>query len=107
MRTRTSDLRRRSRLVPLALLFAPACLCSQEITRIPARPPLVLFGKRVSILVGAPRALAQASDSLSLARALETCPAAIRGGFAAAYANEPTGVRRASRDDRRHDRRPR
>ena len=84
----------------LASLFAPACLCSQGPTRIPARSPLVLFGKRVSVLVGAPRALAQASDSLTLAHTLETCPAAIRSAFSVAYANEPTAVQGASRDDR-------
>jgi hypothetical protein len=60
----------------------------------------VLFGKEVNVVVAAPRALAQVSDSLSVAHALETCPPAIRASFAAAYANEPTGVRGASRDDR-------
>lgn len=60
----------------------------------------MLFGKRMSVLVGAPRALVRASDSLGLARALETCPATIRAGFPVAYANEPTGVGHAERDDR-------
>ena len=100
MRTRSSGLRRRLRLITLASLSAPGCLWSQEPTRIPARPPVVLFGKRVSVVVAAPRALAQASDSLNVMRALETCPPAIRGAFDVAYANEPTGVRGASRDDR-------
>jgi len=90
----------KSRPIALACLLAPACLYSQEATSIPARSPLVLFGRGVNIVVGAPRALAQASDSASVARALETCPAGIRGAFGVAYANEPTGVRGAARDDR-------
>src|SRR5689334_2454876 len=100
MQTRTSGLRGRLRLVIFASLFAPGCLVSQEASRIPARSPIVLLGNRVDIVVAAPRALAQASDSVSLMHALETCPPAIRGAAAVAYANEPTGVRGASRDDR-------
>jgi len=96
----TSGGRRRLRLITLASLFAPGWLFSQEPTRIPARSPIVLFGNRVNIVVASPRALAQATDSLSVARALESCTAAIRGASAAAYANEPTGVQGASRDDR-------
>ena len=94
------DLRHTLRLITLAFVSMPWSLWSQEPARIPARSPVVLFGRRVSILIAAPRALAQTSDSLSLAHALEGCPAAIRGAFAAAYANEPVGVRGASRDDR-------
>ena len=97
----TSRFQRRLRLIPVAL-SAPGCLLSQEPApaTIPAPPPVVLFGKRVSVVVGTPRAIAQASDSVSVARALETCPSAFRGSFNVAYAHEPAGVRGASRDDR-------
>ena len=88
------------RLIIVASFCAAGPLWSQEPTRIPARSPIVLLGNRVDIVVAAPRALAQASDSLSLARALETCPPGIRGASSVAYAHEPTGVRGASRDDR-------
>ena len=100
MRTRLFDVRRRLGLIALTFLVVPGCLWSQPATTIPARPARVLFGKRVSILVGAPRALAQASDSLRLAHALEACPAPIRSGFATAYASEPSAVRGAASDDR-------
>lgn len=100
MRTHTSGLRRKVRLITLGAVCAPGCVFAQESTRIPAQPPVVLFGRRVNVVVAAPRALAQGSDSLRLAHALETCPPAIRGAFPIAYANEPTGARGAFRDDR-------